>query len=43
MMPEEITRMRTELGLSVEEFARVMGVSIAAVRYWDSGQRRIQG
>ena len=43
MLPEEVMQARLTLGLTVEEFSRVMNVSIVAVRYWESGHRRIQG
>ena len=43
MLPEEVLKARLALGLTVEEFARIMNVSTVAVKYWESGHRRMQG
>jgi putative transcriptional regulator len=38
--PEELKRIRIELGLSQELFARRLGVSIGTVQSWEIGRRR---
>ena len=41
LTPEDVAGIRDNLGLSVEEFAEVMGVVPQAVKYWEDGQRVI--
>ena len=39
----EVPAIRKELGLSQEQFARLMGVSVATLRNWEQGRREPQG
>ena len=39
----QVRRIRTELGLSQEEFARLLGVSASGLRKWEQGQRAPRG
>ncbi len=38
-----VAAIRKELGLSQEEFARMMGVSVATLRNWEQGRREPHG
>lgn len=39
----EVPAIRKELGLSQEQFARLMGVSVATLRNWEQGRREPHG
>ena len=39
MTKEQILQARRKLGLSQAAFAELIGVSLRAVKYWESGQR----
>lgn len=39
----EVPAIRKELGLSQEQFAGLMGVSVATLRNWEQGRREPQG
>lgn len=39
----QVPAIRKELGLSQEQFARLMGVSVATLRNWEQGRREPQG
>lgn len=39
----EVPAIRKELGLSQDQFARLMGVSVATLRNWEQGRREPQG
>ncbi|MCG5539531.1 DNA-binding transcriptional regulator [Halorhodospira sp. 9622] len=39
----QVRRIRAELGLSQEEFARLLGVSASGLRKWEQGQRTPRG
>lgn len=39
----EVPAIRRELGLSQEQFAGLMGVSVATLRNWEQGRREPQG
>ncbi|MBK5935470.1 helix-turn-helix domain-containing protein [Halorhodospira halophila] len=39
----QVRRIRQELGLSQEEFARLLGVSASGLRKWEQGQRTPRG
>lgn len=41
LTPEDVAGIRDNLGLSIEDFAEVMGVVPQAVRYWENGLREI--
>ncbi len=38
-----VSAIRKELGLSQEQFARLMGVSVATLRNWEQGRREPHG
>ncbi len=38
MRPAEIRRLRTDLGISQEKFAKAFGVSFATISRWESGK-----
>ena len=40
MKPREISRLRRSLGLTVEQFARAMGVSAVSIYLWGKGRVR---
>ena len=39
----EVPKIRRELGLSQQQFASMMGVSVATLRNWEQGRRQPQG
>lgn len=39
----DVAEIRKELGLSQEQFARLMGVSVATLRNWEQGRREPHG
>lgn len=39
----DVSAIRRELGLSQEQFARLMGVSVATLRNWEQGRREPHG
>lgn len=39
----EVPKIRRDLGLSQEQFASMMGVSVATLRNWEQGRRQPQG
>lgn len=41
--PEEVRATRLKLGQSQEEFARMIGVSVATLQNWEQGRRRPDG
>lgn len=40
MTPEEITKLQTDLGWTLERFGSALGVSFAAVSRWEHGHAR---
>lgn len=41
--PADLKGMRTRMGMSQAEFARMIGVSIGTLRNWEQGRRRPEG
>lgn len=41
--PEDVKAVRTGLGQTQEEFALMIGVSVATLRNWEQGRRRPEG
>jgi putative transcriptional regulator len=41
--PADVKKVRASLGLSQEEFALMIGVSVATLRNWEQGRRRPDG
>lgn len=40
MTPDDVRKVRAELGLSVAEFALLLGVDIKQVQWWETGHKR---
>lgn len=43
MTSEEIQAIRKRIGLTQEQLAEKLGVTIHAVRKWEQGQRQVKG
>jgi putative transcriptional regulator len=41
--PEDVRTIRIQLEMSQEEFARMIGVSVATLQNWEQGRRRPEG
>ncbi len=41
--PEDVRRIRRDLGLSQSEFALLIGVSVATLQNWEQGRRQPEG
>jgi putative transcriptional regulator len=41
--PEDVRAIRVQLEMSQEEFARMIGVSVATLQNWEQGRRRPEG
>jgi putative transcriptional regulator len=41
--PAQVRKIRTGLGLSQSEFARLIGVSVATLQNWEQGRRQPEG
>ncbi len=41
--PEDVRAIRTQLEMSQEEFAHMIGVSVATLQNWEQGRRRPEG
>lgn len=42
-VPEDVRKIRTDLGLSRSEFALLIGVSVATLQNWEQGRRQPEG
>jgi putative transcriptional regulator len=43
LKPEQIRRIRTQLGFSQPQFAKILGISVWTVRTWEQGSREPRG
>ena len=43
MTPNELKSLRAELGLTQEQMAERIGVTVFAYRKWEQGQRKLRG
>lgn len=43
VLPPDIKRIRSELGLTQEQFAALLGISVRTLRNWEQGRRIPQG
>jgi putative transcriptional regulator len=43
LKPEQIRRIRTQLGFSQPQFAKILGISVWTVRTWEQGSRKPRG
>jgi DNA-binding transcriptional regulator YiaG len=41
MTPEDVTRVREQLGLTKQQLAKALGMTERAVYYWETGERPI--